>query len=178
MEWCKLELPICLKKILIFCAYESVDSLRMLDKEKIAEVESHISEFGRCLLDELDCCHNERYKNQTTFKFLPGHRSILLSLSNYAQKIYEERINQNVSQLSEQNNEHSKCSYSVILTELLKTAQNNAKKSKNQASYSDLIRYFCTFIYLTSGRACYEILYRNLPIPSTKTICKCVYKWN
>lgn len=166
MDWCELNLPSCREKILGFCAYQSADSLRLLDHEKIVEIESHVTEFGRSLIDELECCHSENYKKQRTFRFLPGHRSFLFSLSNYAQKFYEIYINQSVCKWNELNNE----SYSVVLKELIKTAQANANKGKHQNSYSDLIRYFCTFIFLTSGRACYEILSKNLPIPSTKTI--------
>lgn len=165
MEWFESELPVCLKKILSFTAYDCVNSLRLLDAEKVAEIERYVSEFGRCIIDNLDCCHSDKYKNQKTFKFLPGHRSILMSLP---QKI-EINNDKKLDQLKEKNSDV----YSVILTQLIDTAQINAKKPKNKAIYSDIIRNFSTFIYLMSGRACYEVLHRNLPIPSTKTVCKC-----
>lgn len=165
MEWCKFNLPPCVKKILIFSAYDCESSLRLLNEEKIVELEKYISEFGRSIIDELDCCHSINYKNQKTFKFLPGHRSLLICLALYVQK--ETNIEKKVKKLPEDHEQ-----YSIILQELIKTAQVNANKAKNQASYSDIIRYFCTFVYLTSGRAAYDILQQNLPIPSTKTICK------
>lgn len=174
MNWDKLEeivgeaLPICLKNILNLTAYDSINSLKCLNKEKICEIEQYVSEFGLSLLNELDCCHSEKYKNKTSFKFLPGHRSILMSLATYAQKISEVNIDQKVVKSTDQCDE----SYSIVLRELIKSAQINDKKSKHQANYSDIIKYFCSFVYLTAGRASYEILQRNLPIPSTKTICE------
>lgn len=172
MEW-PIELPICLRKILVFSAYDSENSLRLLDEVKISEIERYISECGRSVIDELDCCHSEKYKNQTTFRFLPGHRSILLNLSKHAHEFFEISVDQKY-RLNEQSNE----SYSVVLSELIKTAQNNSRKHKNKASYSEIIRYFCTFIYLTSGKACYEILHQNLPIPSVKTVRKYEFSLN
>lgn len=62
--------------------------------------------------------------------------------------------------------------YSVILTELLKTANNNFNKSKHAYQYNAIVRYFSTYVFLLCSRRCYETLNKNLPIPSTKTICK------
>lgn len=62
--------------------------------------------------------------------------------------------------------------FSVILTELLRTAEQNFKKSKHANQYNDIIKYFSTYIFLLCGRTCYETLHKNLPIPSTKTIRK------
>lgn len=169
MEWCEIKLPLCVKKILIFSAYECANSLRLLNEEKIVEIEKYVSDFGRSIIDELNCCHSEKYRNQRTFKFLPGHRSLLMSHVSYAKKISEINFDKKVADLPKQCDEP----YSVVLREWIKSAQINSKKPKNQASYSDVIRYFCTFVYLTGGRASYDILQRNLPIPSTKTIRKC-----
>ena len=62
--------------------------------------------------------------------------------------------------------------FSVILKELILTAIHNGNLSKNNAEYSDIIRYFSTYIYLIGGRSCYEVLSQNLPLPSRSTICK------
>lgn len=60
----------------------------------------------------------------------------------------------------------------VILKEMIKTALRNAEYVKNHAQYSDIIRYFATYIYIIGGRSCYEVLYENLPLPSVSTVCK------
>lgn len=73
-----------------------------------------------------------------------------------------------------QNNDEQ-TEYSVILSQLIKTAERNKNKSKHANYYSDTIKYFSTYIFLLCGRTCYETLCRNLPIPSTKTICECIY---
>lgn len=177
MDWSKFEeiigetLPICLKKILNLAAYDNINSLKCLDKERISEIEQYVSDYGLSVIDKLDCCHSDKYKNKKQFKFLPGHRSILLTIPNHAQRFSDIFISQkpvqNIESLSAKNNE-----VSTILAELNATAQANSKKSKNQASYSDTNRYFSTYVYLNCGRSCYETLHRNLPIPSAKTICK------
>lgn len=172
-DWFNLEnsmgekLPPCLKKILSFCAYDSINSLKQLNVEKVIDMEQYVSDYGHSILSELSCCHSEKYKSQKKFKFLPGHRSILLCLSHIIENSnIDEKDNYSLS------NGTPNESFSTILSELTKTAENNYKKPKNNASYCDTVRYFSTYIYLLGGKSCYETLQRNLPIPSTKTIRK------
>lgn len=61
---------------------------------------------------------------------------------------------------------------SVVLNELLKCSDENAQKNKHWAQYNQIIKDFFTYIYLLGVKNCYETLKANLPIPSTKTICK------
>lgn len=164
MEW-PVDLPICLRKILDFSAYDNANSLRLTDEVQISEIEKYMTNFGRSVIDQLNCCHSEKYKNQTKFKFLPGHRSTLLNLSKQVQQFFD-------TNHEKKSNTSKNETYSIVLSELIKSAEINAQKHKNKASYSDVIRNFSTFIYLTSGRACYEALHQNLPIPSVKTVCE------
>lgn len=63
-----------------------------------------------------------------------------------------------------------------MLTELLKqfleTAVKNEDKSRTHFRYSDVIRYFSTYIYMISGRNTYEILSNNLHMPKAQTVCE------
>lgn len=166
-------LPPCVKILLKFSAYDSLSVLEELNEQRINEIEEFISECGQNVLNGLSCCHHDKYKKQTKFKFLPGHRAVLLSLSKIFQKSNsQQNISLDISQLN-----HSNGAFSVILNELIQTAQTNTHKFKNNAEYSDIIRYFFTYVYLMSGKSAYETLQKNLPIPSTKTICKCFYNF-
>lgn len=44
-------------------------------------IEKHINEYFIDIAQEFDCCHQEYYKEQTIFKFLPGHSDFLIALS-------------------------------------------------------------------------------------------------
>lgn len=118
------------------------------------------------------------YKEQDIFQFLPGHRNIWLSL--------RENIDNMQASMQAVNNSASNSDalinsvpeeYTVILTEFLKTAKINSNKSKHAYQYSEIVKYFSTYIFLLCGRTCYETLNRNLPMPSTKTICKHVCEY-
>lgn len=74
------ELPKCLKKLMEKAAYDRLNSLKSIDAMKIVEIEAFLTEHRSTWINELDCCQSEDYKKQTTFHFLPGHKTILLSM--------------------------------------------------------------------------------------------------
>lgn len=51
-----------------------------LDEKTIAEVENYIAEAGAELIAGLKCCNATTYQNQQVFRFLPGHKSAILSI--------------------------------------------------------------------------------------------------
>lgn len=155
--------PLCLKKILSTSGYDSLPSIQELCENKLNEIEKYISDFGSSVINELNCCHSQEYKNQTQFRLLPGHRTLLSILPRKINEMHEQIANEKTL-LSQD--------IPVILSELVKTEKKNSKKGKNHAEYSDILRYFSTYIYLMSGKCCYETLNANLPIPSNKTIRK------
>lgn len=179
--WKKIErkigdkVPLCVKMCLEFCAYDSLNVLKELNELKIVEIEEYITDCGQDMVNDLYCCHSEKYKKQTKFKFLPGHRSILKILPEKISGIFENHNELRNLFLNTPVNSEANKEFSVILNELIKSSQINAHKSKNHAEYSDTIRYFFTYVYLLSGKSAYETLQKNLPIPSTKTICRCLY---
>lgn len=162
-------LPPCVHKILNYSAYDSLNVLKELNEEKIVEIEKFISD-NKDIVNSLECCHSEKYKQQKNFKFLPGHRAILLSVQKKILEDFESEKKLNIDT-------RSNSEFSVILNELIKSANINCVRSKNQSTYTDAIKYFCTYIYLLSGKSAYETLQRNLPIPSTKTICMYCIKY-
>lgn len=159
MEECFGEsLPMCIKKLLAVSGYDTFGSLRNITEESLEEIENHINTNSRTTIEALCCCHSEYYKSQEKFKFIPGHRCLIISLSKLNYSAYE-------SHYMVQNSQK----FSYFLKELINAATMIEEKC---SKYSDLIRWFATYIFLLCGRSCYEVLNHNLPLPSTRTVRK------
>lgn len=164
MDWQKIEsilgepLPECVKKLLSLCGYDSFGSLRKIDTESILQIQRQVNTYFRHNIRELSCCHSDFYKIQTDFEFLPGHRDLILALPEYLQV-------KSVPTVDTQST-----AFTTVMNSMVQTAQQNADRDRNQ--YDDVIRFFSTYTFLLCGRSCYEFLNQNLPLPSTKTVCK------
>lgn len=169
------EVPTSLKYVLWKSGYDSVISLKQLSEIAIEELEEFIEKNKNDLLQN-NYLDNYVFANQQ-FAFVPGHKNILLNLPVRIQEIQSQNSLVNTS--TQDNANESSNAYSVILNELINTAKRNHNKSKHAFQYDDTIKYFATYIFLLCGRTCYETLNKNLPIPSTKTVCKypymCIY---
>lgn len=169
MDWIKIQLlineplPECVEKILSWCAYDTIASLRNISCESISQIQRQVNVYFRSNIQELTCCYSNVYKNQSEFELLPGHRDLILALPKYLSA----SITGNIQHNSTQNP-----TFSTVLNSMIETALQNANKSKHGARYDDIIRFFSTYIFLLCGRSCYEVLNHNLPLPSTRTICK------
>lgn len=161
------EIPPCIKVVLGLCGFNTLISLSDITYSDITKIEECISENFSESITQLKCCYSEYYKSHIithqNFKLLPGHAALLVILPQYI-KEYRQAYQKKVSDLNGR--------YSLFLNELIQTAEENRFKSSNQASYSDTVRYFAMYIFLLCGRACYDMLQSNLPIPSTPTIRK------
>lgn len=104
------------------------------------------------------------YAEISSFAFLPGQRKCLLSLGKYADAYITSSKN------ATDGFSLSQCS--TILKELITSTISNANTAPQGRSYSDIIQWFSTYIYMHSGKTAYEILSNNLPIPSVGTVCK------
>lgn len=189
MNWAKVEivcqesLPSCLKKILSWSGYNTILSLQAISSESISRIEKHVNSHCLGMIQQLDCCYSEFYKEREVFEFLPGHQDLLLAVSKVItdQSIQDSHSghdsNDNVKyscDLIENIQKH--CDLSTIMKELMQTALRNGKVHKNHAQYSDKLRFFATYIFLLCGRSCYKVLYENLPLPSISTVCKYFYR--
>lgn len=183
MLWSEIEnivgetIPPCIEKILICSGYDTLLSLKHISFDTLTQIENHVNRHLPEIVQKFDCCHESFYKQQTEFKFLPGHCDLILALSralsNYEIQNEPKPSNQTFNMtfnLVQAVENHP--NLSVILKELIKTALRNAKYEKNNAQYNDIIRYFATHIYIIGGRSCYEVLYKNLPLPSVSTVCE------
>lgn len=167
MDWKKIEiiigesLPTCVKSILSVSGYDTFASIKNISVKSILEIQQHISLHSRQTIAELNCCHCEFYQSQEQFEFLPGHKDLILALPSF---------NFNDPQMSTSvHTQENK--FSFIMQNMIDTAKEAVNKLKIY-KYSDIIKYFATFVFLLCGRSCYEFLNSNLPLPSTKTVCK------
>lgn len=76
----KIEFAPCVKSILKSAAYDTEPSLSCLNSQQIFDIENYINEFGKNLIVGLQCCNSETYRSQERFRFLPGHKGMLLSI--------------------------------------------------------------------------------------------------
>lgn len=162
MNWLKLEtligenVPNCLKTFLSECAYDTFLSIQNISNASLSEIERHMNACVK-VVQNLDCCHADTYKNQSNFKLLPGHRDFLLSISKYK---FQEIDSDKKSPLP------------VILQAMIDTSQQNSGRNKRNYNYSDLVRFFSTYTYLSAGRSYYEFLRSNLDLPAISTVCE------
>lgn len=193
MDWyeveklCKESLPSCVKKILSWSGYNTILSLQAISSESLLQIETHINIHCLGMIKNLDCCYSEFYSEQKLFKLLPGHQDLILEVAKVIKCQLHDQLSQNSHFSHESNkrvtcgvsvknaydfNEYIKkhCGLSTIMKELIQTALKNSKSHKNHAEYSDILRFFATYIFLLCGRSCYKVLCDNLPFPSISTV--------
>lgn len=61
-------------------AYDKLNSLKAIDTTKLEDIEAYLLEHRSSWINDLSCCKSEDYKKQTKFHFLPGHKSIVLTI--------------------------------------------------------------------------------------------------
>lgn len=82
----KENFPTCVKSLLINSGYNILQSLKNLDEIKVDAIETFFDQ-NKELVNQLECSHKDTYKDLETFKFLPGHRTLILSLSEIMPEI-------------------------------------------------------------------------------------------
>lgn len=106
-EWFELEqfvgykVPMLLKLLLWKSGYDSILSMKQISMQNIGKLEEFIQKkrnqiFGQIFaelnhIDEIDRSV-DIYENQEVFELLPGHRTILLSLPNYIDRMQSNAV--------------------------------------------------------------------------------------
>lgn len=164
MDWEKVEniigetVPECLKIILTCSGYNTRLSLSEISVENVYRIEKAINDSSG-VIQTMSCCYADVYKNRDVFELLPGHISFLCALSAKMKTVVDQKTESTID-------------FPFILRQLVLTYETNKERNKFHAIYNDSIKYFSTYIFLLGGRACYEFLRSNLPIPSTSRICE------
>lgn len=152
----------CLKIILINSGYDNLASLKSIDSVQLIELEKYV-EDNRSIIHGLSCNHKQIYEKKI-FEFLPGHRVLILKWCvDELKMIPTEKITEN----------HP--AFSPILREIIHCALSNHIKPPNRHRFSEMLMNFSIYIYIMAGKAAYEILCANLPLPKAKTISKSLF---
>lgn len=63
-------------------------SLEQFGEEDIISIEKYMNDHGYDVLATLNCCTCKRYKTQSHFKFLPGHKTALLAIPSKLKQLH------------------------------------------------------------------------------------------
>lgn len=151
------KVPTDVKTILNRSGFDCISALEQIDEAIILEIEQYANE-NDSVLEETS------YQNMKKFKFKPGHKVAILCLADQTKKFKQAESNQN-----------KQCKVTdvpFILKTFIDTMETNNGKDPKGYRYNDANRYFSIFVYLLCGKACYETLSANLPIPRADTIRK------
>lgn len=181
------QIPNCIKTIFFNAGYDTtfaIACIKETPEKSIAEVENYINTFGNDSFVEiakgLECCYSELYANcirKKTFKFLPGHKSVIMKVANSLagenEKSPKERnVQSNVDRLLNEI-ERLDLGFPNILKLVIQTALTNSQQTTtNLNRYADILKYFAMYVYMFCGRQCYEILSSNLSLPAASTTGK------
>lgn len=138
-------------------------SIRGINQKTIEEIERYVHEKCKHLL--LNSVYDETENQAENFTFLPGHATVILQLPSLLKEL--EGRTKKPSEI----NLNSK-GLSFLMKELIKTAINNSSRDDKHHRFSGVIQNFAAYIFMLSGKSCYEILSQNLPLPQSSTICK------
>lgn len=157
----------CLEKIFNVCGYDNVHSLKCINEKHLNDLEEYVNQ-NRQIIQGLDCKHSNVYGAQNKFQLMPGHRAYILKWcenqhqnQSHADDIFKESLLNHPA-------------FSTIMVDIIRSALNNHTRSPNARRFSDVLMNFCTYLYIMAGKASYELISANLPIPKAKTIRKCL----
>lgn len=86
----KEKYPPCVKHLLVESGFNTLMALEKIGDAELAKIEEHINMRPE-LLNDLQCCYSNIYRSQNVFQFLPGHKSMILSMKNQIQQLKEYR---------------------------------------------------------------------------------------
>lgn len=148
-EYLEYSLPDQIKTILIENGFDNDISLSQLNEDFISILEGTVS---------------------NVFKFLPGHRVLLLGLSKRVEGYREWKKENKTTSIDLLNSQN----VSFIFKELMKTASNNCNVEAKRRRYSDAIKNFGIYLYIMCGKQAYEVISNNLPFPHPGTILQSI----
>lgn len=155
----------CIKRILIATGFDNEASFGILKESVLNELYKSVDEN---IIESFECQHKEIYKEmyrkQNQFNLLPGHKVQILQLATGQSK------KQNAMKSDDDLFSINAGFFSPIMREIVHSAKSNHNKHPNARRYSDLLTDFSMYNYIMAGKACYEVLSANLPMPKAGTL--------
>lgn len=153
-----------MKEILCKFGFESSISIESLDDTQLAEIENGVNHQ---LIQDLGskCDHIKTYESQAKFHFLLGHKILL-------QKWIKTVIKFHSDFMSSQTFKKNHAAFSPTLRSMIDAALVNYGRTSNARKFSKNLMDFAIYLYISAGKASYEILCANLPLPKGNTISK------
>lgn len=151
------EIPKSVVYILYQSGFDTRMALRKITHKSLRVIEEYFNDnFEDLIIELID------YKRNRPFKLKPGHSAII---EHIPQLLEEATAARNDVVLSRNSSD-----FSYVLQSLIQTAERNAENNVKAKRFPKEIQHFATYLYLMCGRACYETLSANLPIPQANTI--------
>lgn len=82
------DFPPCIKSLLELAGYDTLSSLANIDEKKVKCVEEHL-DADKTPIQKLECCCSSEYKQLEKFQFLPGHKTIIISIPDELKEMNE-----------------------------------------------------------------------------------------
>lgn len=156
-------IPSTIVDILVANGYNDPISLSGINEQEIETIEQFVNDNLHTLSEQYSCLK--------PFVFLPGHKKLLIGLGKKA-----EQFLQHTKKVMNIHPSWNQSDITFLMSELIKSAQENSKKYPTRRRYTDSIKEFSSYIYMLAGKSAYEVLCANLPLPQASTIRK--YTWN
>lgn len=134
-------------------------SMININDEDINEIERRITR------DPTDVSTLYYLDRSKPFCFLPGHRKLIVQIGKRINEFEEFQRTQRGNYCNFEN-------ASFIMKELIKSMKQNENVQPKGHRYSEALQSFATYIYMLCGKAAYEVLCNNLPLPQVCTICE------
>lgn len=137
-----------------------------LNEDMLNQLENQIHQDNQSIAKVKQICscdHLKLYEEQENFKFLLGHRAMILKWCE------GKNPKQSTSNDSFQINNPA---FSPVMREIIRASLLNHNKHPNTRRFSELLMNFSIYIYIMAGKACYEIISANIVLPKAQTIGK------
>lgn len=126
-QYIGFEVPMCLKNLLWKSGFDSMFSVKQITEKSLDDIEQCIQVNCKKIFPLLDTNADiHKYDQQTVFKFLPGHRCILLDLPQSIRNMQADSsifANSSINTVPKIECDSSIPENSVILFALIKTAK-------------------------------------------------------
>lgn len=118
--------PECVKNLLLAAGFDTLLSLSQITDTKITTAE-HFLTANKHHIFKLDCCYSDEYKNLSEFQFLPGHKTLIMSIPEKVSQI-KKTTNESAYQDDFEYEEVSNANRNSVRTSLATSRRSNKRK--------------------------------------------------